>query len=523
MRSTNRPEGGSTVPIDYGDIEWPPAPCREPSRLYREYEAWYTGDTETLSSVYGGAAGLTGTLVNRASQYRGGLVGAVARFWWGRPLSTQQGTTRFHVPAAADVAAYSSRLLYRDPLTVRALDGTDAASARLADIVDRGALHAALLEAGELCSAYGGAYLVAFVDQGVADHPLTAVYAPDCAVPEWRNGYLTAVTFWRVLPDAGDRYTWRHLERHELGVVWHALYRGTGNRLGDRWAFEARPEMTDLARRVDEFGGIETGIEQLDVSYLPNLRPQRARQLKGSPLGRSDYHDATQAFDGLDETWSSWMRDLRLAKARLVVPAAYLQSYGPGAGANFDAEREVFTSVNTLGGPDRGMELSQVQFAIRVTEHEATCAGHWRTILRHVGLSGDAFGDEVDGGAATAKEIGRRGELTRDTRSCKILYARPGIARHATALLALDVAHYGPAGVAPAPAAVDWPAEQPDLETMSRTLQLLDAAASVSTQTKVAMLHPRWGEAEIAGEVARIDADRAAPAPLVDPSAFTGE
>jgi hypothetical protein len=102
------------------------------------------------------------------------------------------------------------------------------------------------------------------------------------------------------------------------------------------------------------------------------------------------------------------------------------------------------------------------------------------------------------------------------------LYARPEISKLATVLQELDVFHFRPTGgVSAMPVRADWPSETPDLETMSRTLQMLDAASAVSTRVKVAMLHPRWSEPEVDEEVARIDAQGAMPA-LSDPGTFTG-
>jgi hypothetical protein len=516
------------MPIAYGDIDWPPAYCREPNRLHREYRAWYSGDPQRLVDIYGG--GTTGagvaipSLVDHPSQFRGGIAGAIARFWWGRPINATQNTTRLHVPAPADVSSFSSDLLYQDPLNYSLPeDASDAADARLSTIIDSGSLHARLLELGETTSYSGGGYLVAYVDDVVAKVPLTAVYSQGNAVPEWRNGYLRAVTFWRCLDDGtGDGNTvWRHLERHEPGVVYHALYKGTPSRLGTVQPLQDRPETADLATRVDESGALPTGVPMLDVNYIPNMLPNRA--MEGSPLGNSDYDQATPLFDALDETWASWMRDIRMAKARLVVPRGYLQSMGPGQGASFDMEQEVFTAVNTLGGQDKAMQLEQVQFDIRVEQHERTAAAQWRMIMRHVGLSQGAFGEESDGGgAATAKEIGQRGERTGRTRNRKILYARPGITAHVSVLQALDVAHFAPTGGVPVmPVSVDWPAEMPDLETMGRTLQLLDAAAAVSTKIKVAMLHPRWSESQVDDEVTAIDASKAVPS-MPDPGTFTG-
>jgi hypothetical protein len=39
-----------------------------------------------------------------------------------------------------------------------------------------------------------------------------------------------------------------------------------------------------------------------------------------APLGRSDFSGLEISLDTLDEAHASWMRDIRLGKARLIVP-----------------------------------------------------------------------------------------------------------------------------------------------------------------------------------------------------------
>ena len=68
-------------------------------------------------------------------------------------------------------------------------------------------------------------------DHDVADHPLLDVVHADAAVPEFRWGILTAVTFWRVVSEDNSQVV-RHLERHEPGVIFHGLYRGSKDKLG---------------------------------------------------------------------------------------------------------------------------------------------------------------------------------------------------------------------------------------------------------------------------------------------------
>ncbi|MCL4293905.1 MAG: capsid protein, partial [Acidimicrobiia bacterium] len=77
----------------------------------------------------------------------------------------------------------------------------------------------------------GGVYLRTVWDTQVADHPMLDVVHADRAVPEFRWGRLVAVTFWRTLTaDRAAAVVWRHLERHEPGVIFHGLFEGSPER-----------------------------------------------------------------------------------------------------------------------------------------------------------------------------------------------------------------------------------------------------------------------------------------------------
>lgn len=535
------------MPIELGNVPWPPADVAQERRYWRSWGSWYSGDPEQLAAVYGASSPVVPDLryTNGKSGYlaqpqqSGGIVGMVQRWFWGRTPSATQATTRMHLPAASDVSALSADLLYGEPPAFALPDSevskTDAAGTVLSvanpaqewldDALADGGVYSTLLESAELSSAYGGVYLRACADVTISDYPIVEALPVDVGVPEWRYGVMTAVTFWRVVQESEGK-VWRHLERHEViggvSMIFHALYVGDAEKLGLQWPLDAHPETARFAALVDVNGGIVTGASKLDVVFIPNVRPHRL--IRGTPHGRSDYAGAESAMDGLDEVWSSLMRDIRLAKARLVVPSGYLKSGGRGRGATFDVEQEVFVGLETMGDPSQAMSLEQVQFAIRDAQHLNVAAGHWRTIMRAAGLSADAFGEEIDGGAATAKEIGRRGERTTGTRARKIGYARRPLAHLSFVIQELGVAHYG-ARLTPTPAELEWPdGASIDPETQARTLQLLDAAGAVSTREKVRMLHPDWSEPDIDAEVDLIEGE-AAPDPTlfdgmgVDPSA----
>ncbi|QVJ03053.1 hypothetical protein KGD82_13545 [Nocardiopsis eucommiae] len=310
---------------------------------------------------------------------------------------------------------------------------------------------------------------------------------------------------------------WRHLERHEPGKVFHGLYEGTRDQLGQKLPLADRPETAGF--RVGADGGIATGAEGLAVVYVPNMRPNRL--MRGSPLGRSDFQGAEQLMDALDEAYSSWMRDVRLAKARLVVPDAYLDTHGRGKGASFDMEREVFAQMKGLqGGSDKFTDLiKEVQFDIRVDEHERTCQHLAQQIVRSAGFSAQTFGEGPADLAITATEVQHRERRTYATRDRKIGYWQPELGAFAKVLLEIDKTQFR-SGVTPQRPTVEWPDGVQDApEATARTVQLLEAARAASTEVKVRIVHPDWDDDQVLEEVKKISDEN----PIVDPMATAGQ
>ncbi|MFI6266149.1 phage capsid protein [Micromonospora sp. NPDC051006] len=484
------------------DAAWPPRSLAPVYAKLDEWSAWYAGDVARLTKVYQGTD-LTRPY-NRPSQYRGGLVGWVARRFWGEPTVDGEQRAKLHVPLAADIAQTSARLLFSEPPTLTAAD--ERTQARLDELVDDGA-HATLLAAAETGAAKGGTYLRVVWDKGVRDRPWLSRVDATAAVPEWRWDTLNAVTFWRVLEDDGSRVL-RHLERHERGAILHGLYEGTRDQLGRQVDFGAHPDMAWLAD-VAPTGEIATGLnDRLTAVYVPNVTPSRiwADLPAAANLGRSDYDGVEPLFDALDETWTSLMRDLRLARARLVVPEEYLTSLGPGQGATFDMARELFTPIKTMADDSTGLNIELIQPLIRVEEHLRISAEQARLIVETAGYSAQSFG-MADGVAVTATEVTARERESFIGRDAKIMHWRPALQEILETLLAVDAALFG-SGVTVETPQVDFgDTVSQDPESQARTLQYLDAAGAISTYLKVKALHPDWEKTEIEEEVDRIKAD----------------
>lgn len=514
------------MPLPLNGSAWPPPAHSKTAARMRNYDAWYAGDADRLVKVYGSAAAKVPA--NHPAQYRGGFVGAVARMFWGAPTPVGEKRNKLHVPLPADIATASADMLFAKPPAITFADpGTAGRWEKLDDLLK---LRTRLHEAAEVASPLGGVYLRAGWDDTVAGHPLLSAVHGDCGFPEFRWNRLAAVTFVRILDGAPSGKVWRHLERHEMvrnldgkgthAVTLHGLYLGTVDNLGQAHDLGRHDETRDLLPVVDR------GLPVLPVAYVPNMLPNRLD--RGSDIGRSDYEGPIVGlFDAADETLSSWMRDVRLAKARIMVPGQYLTSLGPGQGAAFDTDREAYESLN-IPPTSTNAGITLQQFAIRVEEHSRTLRELRLMAVEAAGYSASTFGLDTATAAKTATEVTDRANRTLLTRDKKTAYWGEGVAHIASALLWIDRLVFNTPGIDPAEApAVEWPpGASVDALKLAQTAQTLAAAEAVSTETKVRMVHPDWNDTRVGQEVMRILAEQGAantdPMQVLSEAAATG-
>ncbi|MFE2019877.1 phage portal protein [Streptomyces sp. NPDC059499] len=511
------------MPLPTADTTWPPTDPTVQSHL-ADWSAWYSGDPDALEQRYGGHyAGYDRP--NRPAQRSGGVRGLLARWWWGTPTPEGERRTKLHIPLAGDIARTSSELLFSEPPTL--LSDNEATQTRLDDLMDSG-LQPTLLEGGEVCAATGGSYLRVVWDDEVSDRPWIDVVAGDCAVPEFRYGRLIAVTFWTLLApvDGNDKRVFRHLERHEKGRIFHGLYEGSLTHLGNARPLPEHPATAPLATEVDAEGGLDTGApDHLTAAYVPNVRPARGwRNIPSAAgWGQSDYQGIEGIMDALDETYSSWMRDIRLGKGRILIADTLLQSNGPGAGASVNIDQEVYAGLNMLPRAGDPNPITDIQFAIRVAEHRDTCQDLIGQAVRQAGYSASTFGDSGDGTAVTATEIRARERRSMSTRARKALYWGPGIGDIVGALLAVEAGpRFGVAGLDLEPVKVEFQDSISEgTSELATTAELLRRAEAASTDTLVRMLHPDWDDEQIKAETGLIKGE--AGRDVADPFATGAE
>jgi hypothetical protein len=505
------------------DQTWPPSIWDPVAHSQRLWSAWFSGNADQLSWAYYnlGANSATGRAFFRTTgeanipqprpgQYRGGLLGSVDRYFWGQATPPGEKRSKIHVPLAGDISSMSADLLFAKRPR---FDTTEFGPGPTADWLDNrfdDDLHATLLEGAELCSALGGLYLRTIFDRDIADRPFLDLVHADAAVPTFKYGKLTSVIFWRVLHEDGDEVH-RHLEQHDLqnNAIFHGVYIGTPYQLGEPGNFGDYPEMQPVAASLDADNAItfpDLPPDASTVTYVPNMRPNRIWRdvYDAAALGRSDYAGVEGLMDALDETYSSWIREIRLAKLRLIVPPSYLDNIGPGKGAVFEPDREVFTPLNLLAGSADASAIAFNQFTIRWQEYKTTCDETVNHILRGAGYAPQTFGDAPTT-AMTATEIENRERRTLLTRQKKLNYWRPALADALYSLMCLERSEFGRTELEPVRPDIVWPeAVLPSQQELAQTAVALSTAEAASKETLVSFLHPDWTAEQVDVEVQRL-------------------
>lgn len=482
----------------------------------RTWGAWYEADREALARVYGGAGGYHpygpgGSFFgsehgDHISQYRGGVVGTIARWFWGQPLRPEQRSPKLHVPVAADIASASANLLFGEQPTITAED--TKTQERLDELFDETTWEQ-IINAGEVCAGLGGVYIRVGWDREVSDRPMLSVFGPDVTIPTFRWNKLWEVTFVWVLHRSDDGKILRHFEHHLPGFIEHALYLGEDDNIGRRVPLTEHQDTARIVESLNDIGVIETGLSRLDVIHVQNA-PNRAWRNHpiGQNLGQPDIKGTEPILDSIDEIYTSWMRDIRLAKTRVMLPQAYLESTGRGTGAMFDMDREVFVGMNAL--VDGGMAIELVQPTIRDEQHSRSAMGLIERAITGAGYSLQTFGltGEV---AMTATESYARERKTHQTRGSKIRRWRPALADLIEIMLAVDMIVFESTVLPVKPTIEFTPIARDNPEMLARTAQLLRVAQAASTETLVRMNHPEWRQDQVDAELIKIEAEKPEP------------
>lgn len=408
---------------------------------------------------------------------------------------------RVRAGLAADIANTSASLVMKGlslRITEEPLSPDEAAQAddRLAEIIESSKLDLRLLEGAEISAALGGVYLRAVADPSLTSEPYITVIDPTRVEPVFVDGHLVAATFWtEIRIDGTTIYRWVEYRDNRTRTIETGLYRGTTFNIGTRVPLDSIPETTGLPDQST----YPQGVERM-VWYVPNAFPNR-RHI-ASPQGRSDIQGAESLCAAVDVVLTSLVRDIRLGRARIIVPTSALTpGAAAGNGSTWNAEKEVFTQLDV---DPQEQKIEMLQGEIRTTEHLEAAIAMVERAVTIAGYSPQTFGLNISGSAESGTALKVREARTIATTEAKRKYWTPVIADIAYHLLVLDSVVFGNS-VVPGKPRVEWaPVRDDDPLEHAQTIDTLMRAKAISVETAVRRANPELPEVEVESETARI-------------------
>lgn len=152
----------------------------------------------------------------------------------------------------------------------------------------------------------------------------------------------------------------------------------------------------------------ETTFKGLEESLFAYYRTPVANNLDdNSPLGVSLYGNALSTLRAIDTVYDSLLREFRLGKKRIIVPAnAVYEVTNPATGEKcryFDANCEAYEALNT-DDPD-SLKVQDNSVSLRVDEHIAALNAYLNILCLQTGLSLNTFSFDARSGMKTATEV----------------------------------------------------------------------------------------------------------------------
>lgn len=479
----------------YEKMAWPPMGINE--WKMKEHAAWYSGSPELLANFYydydfKNIYGLQYSFNRLAS-------------FWSRQIGSD-ATIFTHVPLAGDIAAISSNFLFAEQPQIKITEaqGANASSNfkttqdELETMLEQSTFeHRKLLEGAECAAAIGGVYLKLAWDEELSDYPIPMIVQPDDAIPEFKFGYLTKVTFWKEYP-AGDKETnkvYRLLEEYIKGYINYKLFLGTNDNLG------VQVSLTDLKITEEYKDSIETGIDEILAVYVPNMTPNRL--VRNSCMGRSDYLGVESLLENLDETFTCWMREIVLAQPKVIIPESFMQKNSDGE-FKYDVDKNMYVSLD-IDPLTQDNKITLQQFEIRADQFEKTILNIMERVITTAGFSPQSFGLNISGRAESGTALHLRERKSFATKDKKGGFWEPAINKFVHLMIRLKNAQLG--GKMEENVTINTSLSDGvtnDMNVLSSSVKMLSDAMSASTETRVRILHPDWNDDQVKIEVALI-------------------
>ena len=246
----------------------------------------------------------------------------------------------------------------------------------------------------------------------------------------WDNAKVHEAVFISRVAKKGWYYT--RLEWHtwdgETYTVRNELYRSEmqkGANGDSQDILGIRVPLSEVYPYLDEETVIPVG-----ESLFTYWRTPIANNLDdNSPLGMSVYGNALETLHALDICYDSFVREFRLGKKRIIVPARAVRAVvDPQTGAlcrYFDATDETYEALASDDPND--LKITDNSVALRVEEHVSALNAFLSILCLQLGFSANTFSFDERGGIKTATEVVSENSKTFKTIKTMQNQVRPAI------------------------------------------------------------------------------------------------
>ena len=226
----------------------------------------------------------------------------------------------------------------------------------------------------------------------------------------WDNAKVTEGVF--ISREAKNGFYYTRLEWHKWDgltyVIRNELFRSemkkdeSGAVVDSQDILGVRYPLAEIYPYLDE----ETVIP-VEESLFSYFRTPIANNLDdNSPLGVSMYGNALDTLHALDICYDSFVREFRLGKKRIIVPARCVRTVVGADGVlhrYFDANDETYEALATDSPED--LKISDNSVELRVEEHVAAINAFLSILCLQVGFSAGTFTFDQHTGLKTATEV----------------------------------------------------------------------------------------------------------------------
>lgn len=257
----------------------------------------------------------------------------------------------------------------------------------------------------------------------------------------WDNAQVTSGVF--ISREAKDGYYYTRLEWHK----WDGLTYYISNEAFRTEYKQPNPDMTESQdilgfryplNEIYPFLNEETSLQGLTASLFAYYRTAIANNIDdNSPLGVSIYANALSTLKALDICYDSFIREFRLGKKRIIVPAQCIRMViDPATGESrryFDATDEAYEALST-DSPE-ALKIQDNSVELRIDEHERAINAFLSILCLQVGFSAGTFTFDRATGLKTATEVISENSKTYKTIKAQQLQIKQAIAKIIDAII----------------------------------------------------------------------------------------